>query len=102
MNTRENQTPAGPRKNDSAPPSLRPPSSALRNSPAFTLIELLVVIAIIGVLAAMLLPTAGAIKATQLKKRAQTELARIETAIQNYHDAFGYYPPDNKNNLEIN
>lgn len=66
---------------------------------AFTLVELLAVIAIIGVLAAMLLPTAGAIKAAQLRKRAQTELAKMESAIKGYKDAYGFYPPGNTGSL---
>jgi prepilin-type N-terminal cleavage/methylation domain-containing protein len=66
---------------------------------AFTLIELLTVIAIIGVLSAILLPTVTAIKAAQFRKRAQTELAKMENAIKGYKDAFGFYPPVNTNNL---
>ena len=74
--------------------SIRNPQSAIRNSRAFTLIELLVVISIIGVLAALTIPVLTAIKKTQYLSHANAELAQLEAAIGNYHDARGFYPPD--------
>ena len=69
-------------------------------SAAFTLIELLVVIAIIGVLAALI------VSAFRLSKpkiaMAQAELGEMESAIQDYKDRLGFYPPDNPNNPVIN
>jgi prepilin-type N-terminal cleavage/methylation domain-containing protein len=65
---------------------------------AFTLIELLVVIAIMGVLAALLLPVVGAVKKHQYIYHTQTEMAQLETAIDRYKAAYGFYPPDNPGN----
>jgi prepilin-type N-terminal cleavage/methylation domain-containing protein len=70
-------------------------------SAAFTLIELLTVIAIIGVLAALLLPLAAAVKRTSMIQHAQTERDLIETAIDRYKSAYGFYPPDNTNSANI-
>lgn len=69
---------------------------------AFTLIELLVVIAIMGVLAAMIFPVGGAIKRKAIKTKAQTELAQVEAAIEQYKTKLGFYPPDNWPNLVSN
>jgi prepilin-type N-terminal cleavage/methylation domain-containing protein len=60
---------------------------------AFTLIELLVIIAIMGVLAALLFPVVGAVKKHQYLNHAQAEMAKLETAIDNYKTAYGFYPP---------
>jgi prepilin-type N-terminal cleavage/methylation domain-containing protein len=68
---------------------------ATRHSPAFTLIELLVVIAIMATLAALLLPVVGAVKKHQYLYNAQAEMAKLETAIDRYKAAYGFYPPDN-------
>lgn len=69
---------------------------------AFTLIELLVVIAIIGVLAALIVPIAGALKAKEIKSVAGAQLVQLETAIESYKSKVGYYPPDNTNNPAVN
>jgi prepilin-type N-terminal cleavage/methylation domain-containing protein len=60
---------------------------------AFTLIELLVVITIIGVIAALLLPVMGAVKRNVVIHTAQAEMAQLETAIDRYKSAYGFYPP---------
>jgi len=73
-------------------------SIANRQSPianAFTLIELLVVIAIIGVLAAFTLTVLKSVKRHQYISHTQAEMGLLETAIQRYHDAYGFYPPSN-------
>jgi prepilin-type N-terminal cleavage/methylation domain-containing protein len=70
-------------------------SPVTRHSPAFTLIELLVVITIIGVLAAFLFPVLGGIKRQQYIRNAQAEMEQLETAIDRYKAAQGFYPPDN-------
>jgi prepilin-type N-terminal cleavage/methylation domain-containing protein len=60
---------------------------------AFTLIELLVVIAIMGVLAALILPVVAAVKKHQYIYNTQAEMAKLETAIDRYKAAYGFYPP---------
>ena len=78
--------------------------SEIVNFEAFTLIELLVVISIIGIIAAFLLPVAGAVKKKAVIHTAQTEMAQLETAIDRYKAAYGFYPPDSTatvNNIPI-
>ena len=62
---------------------------------AFTLIELLIVIAIIAILAALLFPVGAKIKNGATIKKAQAELAQVETAINSYKAKYGHFPPDN-------
>ena len=62
---------------------------------AFTLIELLIVIAIIAVLAAMIFPAARMIRDGAKRKKVQTELQLVATAIDAYKEKYGHYPPDN-------
>ena len=69
-----------------------PQPSTLNRFRAFTLIELLVVMAVIGVLAALLLPVVGAVKKKQYIYNTQAEMAKIETAIDRYKAAYGFYP----------
>jgi prepilin-type N-terminal cleavage/methylation domain-containing protein len=76
----------------------------LQNKPtarrrAFTLIELLAVITIIGVLAAFTIPVLSSVKRQQYIKNAQAEMEQLKTAIQRYHDAYGFYPPDSTNTV---
>jgi prepilin-type N-terminal cleavage/methylation domain-containing protein len=84
---------------------MRPPAREARSrhvsrftfhASAFTLIELLVVIAIMGVLAALLLPVVAAVKKHQYIYNTQTQMAQLETAIDRYKAAYGFYPPDNQ------
>jgi len=63
---------------------------------AFTLIELLTVISIIGVLAALTFPVLKGIKRQQYIKNATAEMEQLETAIERYKAAYGFYPPDNQ------
>src|SRR5207249_1205316 len=69
---------------------------------AFTLIELLVVISIIAILAAMISTgiRSGSIKA--VKAVGLAEMAQVGSAIQEYHDRLGFYPPDNSNDPTMN
>jgi prepilin-type N-terminal cleavage/methylation domain-containing protein len=71
---------------------------ATRHSSAFTLIEMLAVIAIIGVLAGLIFPVIGAVKRRQYINHTQAEMAQLETAIDRYKAAYGFYPPDNQQN----
>jgi prepilin-type N-terminal cleavage/methylation domain-containing protein len=76
---------------------IRNPQSAIRNGSAFTLIELLVVIAIMGILAGLIFPVAGAVKRRQYINHTQAEMAQLETAIDRYKAAYGFYPPGSTN-----
>src|SRR5262245_38729064 len=70
-------------------------SSSSLHHRAFTLIELLVVIAVMAILAALVIPVTGAVKAASTKSRVRAELAQFETAIDRYKIKLGHYPPDN-------
>ncbi|MGA2179488.1 MAG: type II secretion system protein [Verrucomicrobiota bacterium] len=74
-------------------PVTRHPSSATRHASAFTLIELLTVIGIIAVIAGFVLVVAGPVKKRQYIFNTQAEMAKLETAIERYHAAYGFYPP---------
>jgi prepilin-type N-terminal cleavage/methylation domain-containing protein len=67
---------------------------------AFTLVELLTVIGVIAIIAAFLVPLGASVKRHSLLNRAQAEMAQLETAIDRYHAAYGFYPPDTTNFLQ--
>jgi prepilin-type N-terminal cleavage/methylation domain-containing protein len=69
---------------------------------AFTLIELLVVISIIAVLAAFTVPVLKSLKRREFITKTQAELALLETAIDSYKAAYGFYPPGNPNGVLTN
>jgi prepilin-type N-terminal cleavage/methylation domain-containing protein len=70
------------------------PSPGSRRLRAFTLVELLTVIAIIAVLAAILVPTAGTLRASSQSSRCATNLRQTGVAIQTYiTDNKGFLPP---------
>jgi prepilin-type N-terminal cleavage/methylation domain-containing protein len=70
--------------------------------PGFTLIELLAVISIIGVLVAFTIPVLRGIKINQYRNNARAERDQLETAIERYKAAYGFYPPDNPCNPLVN
>ncbi len=72
--------------------TFNPQPSTLNPFRAFTLIELLVVMAVIGVLASLLLAVVGGVKKKQYVYNTQAEMAKLETAIERYKAAYGFYP----------
>jgi len=72
--------------------------SEVGHSAAFTLIELLVVISIIAILAAFSIPVYSSIKRQAYVNKTKAEMAQVETAIERYKAAYGFYPPSNPNN----
>ena len=77
----------------STPPCLRLEKRRQR-SHGFTLIELLVVITIIGILAALVLQTAGYVQKKAARSRAEAEIAALSTALESYKADKGDYPRD--------
>lgn len=61
----------------------------------FTVLELLVVIAIIIVLAGLILSTVGYVQRKAARSRAETEIAAISAACENYRADNGIYPKAN-------
>jgi prepilin-type N-terminal cleavage/methylation domain-containing protein len=90
---------AAPSRRSCRFPAIRHASRVTRPPSAFTLIELLTVIAIMGVIAALILPVVGAVKKHQYIYNTQAEMAKLETAIERYHAAYGFYPPDHPGSL---
>jgi prepilin-type N-terminal cleavage/methylation domain-containing protein len=66
--------------------------SSFSLSRAFTLIELIVVIAVIIILAGLVLSTVGYVQKKGARSRAETEIAAISAAIENYKADNGVYP----------
>jgi prepilin-type N-terminal cleavage/methylation domain-containing protein len=64
---------------------------------AFTLIELLTVIAVIAVIAALILPVGSAVRRQAFIHNAQAQMSQLQTALERYKSAYGFYPPASLN-----
>ena len=73
-----------------------------RREGGFTIIELLVVIALIIILAGLILSTIGYVQNKGARSRAETEIAAISAALENYKADNGIYPRDTTNNTTDN
>lgn len=62
------------------------------NRKAFTLIELLTVIAIIGILAAIIIPTVGAVRTSANKAKTKVQFSQWASGIGLFKQDYGYYP----------
>ena len=58
----------------------------------FTLVELLMVLAIVGLLASILIPTAGSIRESALKTICKAQLSQYINAIVQFKSQYGFYP----------
>src|SRR5215211_750517 len=68
--------------------------SSFRARAAFTLIELIIVVGIIIVLSGLVLSTVGYARKKGARARAETEIAAISAACENYKADSGVYPRD--------
>lgn len=59
-----------------------------------TLTEMLVVIGIIGILASALMPTIKTVRVKATEKACRAEIRNFERACRDFHQDFGFYPPD--------
>jgi prepilin-type N-terminal cleavage/methylation domain-containing protein len=59
---------------------------------AFTLLELLAVVAIIGILAAIVIPTTAAVRASALRARTRVQLGQWAVALVLFREEYGAYP----------
>jgi prepilin-type N-terminal cleavage/methylation domain-containing protein len=84
------------------PPVSAPQLSTFDARRAFTLIELLVVITIIALLAAFTIPVLHTVARKKMLDRTRGEMEQIETAIDRYKAAYGFYPPSNPNYIPAN
>src|SRR3989449_4754033 len=69
-----------------------PSRRTIRYKTAFSLIELLVVIGVIIILAGLILSTVGYVRKKGARSRAETEIAAMSAAIENYKSDNGVYP----------
>ena len=65
-----------------------------RRSAGFTLIELLIVISILGLLAVVLLPNIIGTKETANRAATEASMLQLQTGINAFNNAHGYFPPD--------
>jgi prepilin-type N-terminal cleavage/methylation domain-containing protein len=67
-------------------------SRRFRSERAFTLIELLTVVAIIGILAAIIIPTAGGTRTAAKKAKTRAQFSAWSSAFETFRQEYGTYP----------
>jgi prepilin-type N-terminal cleavage/methylation domain-containing protein len=82
--------------------TLNPPLARRKSPSAFTLIELLVVIAIIAILAGLTVGLLPGIQQKRTRSAVRAQMVSLETAINNFKQKKGFYPPDNPGNPGTN
>lgn len=65
----------------------------------FTLVELLTVVAIIAILAAILIPTVGAVRVSANKARTRVQFNQWAAAVESFRSEYGFYPVFHGSNL---
>ena len=75
---------------------------AVRRYNAFTLIELILVVGIIAVLAGLVLSTVGYARKKGARARAETEIAAMSAACENYKADNGVYPSNSTTQMHLN
>ncbi len=76
-------------------------SAPRRPSRGFTLVELLVVIAIIGMLAALITGATIAARTAVKRTMIRSQVNELETALQEYKNRVGEFPPDFSNTAAV-
>jgi type II secretory pathway pseudopilin PulG len=72
----------------------RPPLQDRKTTDAFTMIELLVVMAVIIILAGLIFAASSYVQNKGRRARAETEIAALSAALENYKADNGVYPSD--------
>jgi general secretion pathway protein G len=80
------------RKNNIAASRIASATLGFRRRDGFTLIELLVVIVIIMILVGVIIGAAKYARTSAARRRAQSEIAAIENALESYKNDNGIYP----------
>lgn len=69
----------------------------IKRNKGFTLVELLMVLAVVGLLASILIPTAGNIRESAIKTVCKAQLSQYINAIVQFKSQYGYYPMSSGN-----
>ena len=69
----------------------------IQRNKGFTLVELLMVLAVVGLLASILIPTAGNIRESAIKTVCKAQLSQYINAIVQFKSQYGYYPMSSGN-----